>query len=262
MKKQSFRRRNSILGGYPWLGPASLALLILVLLVAVLRFFLPGALTVALSPVWGIGNALSAGVGNTTAFFGNSVALTEERDALMRENAALLARNATLAARAQDLERLLGSRTEPVGGVVAGVLSRPPVSPYDVLIVDAGSEAGVRVGSRVDGAGGIPIGVVESVTRASARILLYSTPGHETESWVGETRMPVTLIGSGSGSMYAVVARDAGILAGDFVYVAGPGSLAVGTVVAVASDPSSPRSRIDIRPLINPFSVTWVTIMP
>lgn len=246
----------------PWLGPVALALFVLVFIFAILRFVLPGTLITVAKPFWFVGSSLSAGVGNVSSFFTDKVALTNERDRLLADNAAYYAKNAMLNARVMDLERLLGNRTERVNGILAGVLSRPPVSPYDVLIVDTGSDAGVSVGNRADGPGGMPLGEVESVTKSSARILLYSTPGKETESWIGETRIPVTLIGEGSGAMSAVVAREAGITVGDLVYASGPGALPVGSVTVVGNDPSSPRSRVDIRPLLNPFSVTWVTIIP
>ncbi len=246
----------------PWLGPVALVLLVLVLIFAVLRFLLPGVLVAIVSPVWSIGSSLSVGAGNVSSFFTDKAILTNERDRLLADNAAYYAKNVQLDAKVKDLERLLGGRTEPIDGILAGVLSRPPVSPYDVLIVNAGSNARVSVGSRADGPGGMPLGEVESVTKNSARILLYSTPGKETESWIGEARIPVTLIGEGSGAMSAIVAREAGISVGDLVFASGPGALPVGSVIAVGNDPSSPRSRVDIRPLLNPFSVTWITITP
>ena len=246
----------------PWLGPVSLALFVLVVLIAGFRFFLPDALISTAKPFWATGNVLSAGVGNAGSFFTGKVALTDERDRLLAENAALYAKSARLEAKVADLERLLGGRTESMQGILAGVLARPPVSPYDVLIVDAGTDEGVSDGSRAQGPGGMPIGTVESVTKGSSRIQLYSTPAKETESWIGEARIPVTLVGEGSGAMSAIVAREAGIAIGDLVYVAGPGALPVGSVTSVGNDPSSPRSRVGIRPLLNPFSVTWVTITP
>jgi len=244
----------------PWLGPVALVLFVLVLVFALLRFLLPATLITVAKPFWFVGSSLSAGVGNAGSFFSDKGALTKERDRLLAENAALYVKDVALESRIADLERLLGDRTEPVPGILAGVLARPPVSPYDILIVDAGSDAGVTVGSRADGPGGMPLGEVESVTKNAARILLYSTPAKETESWIGETRIPVTLVGEGSGAMSAIVAREAGVVVGDLVYASGPGALPVGSVIAVGNDPSSPRSRVDIRPLLNPFSVTWVTI--
>lgn len=250
------------MGSVPWLGPVSLTLSVLVLIVLVLRFLVPGALVVVAQPFWTTGTVLTAGVGNVGSFFTNKVSITNERDRLLAENAAFYAKSALLEARVADLEELLGGRTDASDSILAGVLARPPVSPYDMLIVDTGSNEGVMVGSRADGPGGMPIGQVESVTGNSARIQLYSTPAKETESWVGENRIPVTLIGEGSGAMSAVVAREAGIAIGDLVYMAGPGALPVGSVIAVENDPSSPRSRVDIRPLLNPFSISWVTIAP
>ena len=246
----------------PWLGPSALLLLVLVLVFGVFRFLLPGAFVSALTPLWIGGSVLSAGVGDAGAFFTNNAELARERDRALAESAAFYAKSEMLATRVADLERLLGDRIEPSSGILAGVLARPPVSPYDVLIVDQGADAGVSVGSRADGPGGTPLGLVESVTKTSARILLFSTPAKETESWIGEARIPVTLVGEGSGALSAIVAREAGITIGDLVYMAGPGALPVGSVTRVGNDPSSPRSRVDIKPLLNPFSVTWVTITP
>ncbi len=214
------------------------------------------------TPLWYTGSLLTAGVGNSTSFFSNKTDLMRERDRLLAENAAFYAKSAQLEAKVEDLERLLGDRTERTDAILAGVLTRPPVSPYDVLIIDTGSQSGVREGALVHGPGGMPLGRIQSTTGNTARVLLYSTPGTETESWIGDARLAVTLVGEGSGAMSAIVAREAGILVGDMVYAMGPGAQAVGVVSAVGNDPSSPRSRVDIKPLVNPFSITWVTIAP
>ncbi len=262
MRKRFSRRHNSIIGAYPWAGPAALTLIALAVLFFILRLLFPGALVAIATPFWMTGNALTAGAGNSLSFFGDKGALIEERDALAQDNAALYAKNAALEAQVADLTRLLGDRTEREAGVLAGVLARPPVAPYDTLILDQGSDVGIVAGNRVLGPGGVPLGTIESVARDSARALLYSTPARETESWVGESRIPVTLVGEGAGAMSAIVARESGVAVGDQVYVPGPGAVPIGNVVAVGSDPSSPRSRVEIRPITNPFSVTWVTVVP
>lgn len=262
MRKRFSRRHNSLVGAYPWAGPAALVLITLAVLFFLLRIFFPGALVALATPLWTGGTALTAGAGNSVAFFGDKAALIEERDQLLADNAALYAKNATLEAQVGDLTRLLGERTSSERGVLAGVLARPPVAPYDVFVLDEGTDAGIAVGNRVLGPGGMPLGTIESVTKNSARALLYSTPGRETESWVGEARLPMTIIGEGAGAMSAIVARESGVVVGDQVYVPGPGALALGVVVEVGNDPSSPRSRVAIRPIANPFSVTWVTVVP
>lgn len=262
MKKPFSRRRNALLQNRAWLGPTSLALVGVLLLIVGIRVFFPGVIASVTTPLWQSGTMLSAGAGNSLSFFNDRATLVEERARLEAENAALATRIAVLEARTQDLATLLGTRTEAQGGVLASVLARPPVSPYDVLVVDQGIDAGVVVGAQAHGPGGVPLGTVESVTNTSARILLYSAPNKETEAWVGEARIPITLVGHGSGTFDAIVAREAGIAVGDMVYVAGEGALPIGTIVAVDVDPSSPRTPVRIRPMANPFSVMWVTLMP
>jgi len=237
-----------------------LTLLALVLLFAIVRIFMPGIIIALGTPLWNTGTVLSAGVGNAGDFFTSSAKLADERDGLLAEQAALMAQNALLAEQVADLTRLLGSRVEPAPGILAGVVARPPVAPYDVLILDQGTDAGVTPGMRSLGNGGTPLGTVESAARSSSRIVLYSSPGRETESWVGEQRLPVALRGEGSGAFTATVAREAGVAIGDMVYISGAGALPIGTVTRVGNDPSSPRSHIDIKPLLNPFSATWVTL--
>jgi cell shape-determining protein MreC len=183
-------------------------------------------------------------------------------DQLAQEHAALRAENATLVAKVADLTALLGTRTEPFEGILAGVLARPPVSPYDTLLVDQGSDDGVGLGARVYGPGGTPIGAVTEVLRRSAQVTLYSTRGSLQYGWAGANRTPVELSGAGSGGFFATAPRDAGLVPGDGVYLAHGGALPIGVVVELTTDPSAPLTEVHVRPFTNPFSLTWVTIAP
>lgn len=252
------RRRNTLLA--PGSGKWILAVIAVICILFILRAFFPGVITSLASPFWRTGAAATETSGSIAAFFGDKALLAQERDALQREVSALKEQNATLAARTIDLERLLGGRTEASPGILAGVLMRPPVSPYDTLVVDQGAAAGVLVGKRVQGAGGVPLGVVESVSDRSARVLLYSAPGKVTEGWVGVSRTPVSLEGASAGAFRTSVPRERVVAVGEEVYLPGPGAVPIGTVVRVDTDPSSPRAVIHIRPRTSPFSLTWVTI--
>lgn len=252
------RRRNTVLA--PGSGKWILAVIAIVSVLFILRTFFPGTIAALTRPLWRAGSAATNTSGSVAAFFGDKAVLAEERDALAREVAALKEQNATLTARTVDLERLLGGRTEGVAGTLAGVLVRPPVSPYDTLVIDQGANAGVAVGKRVMGAGGVPLGVVESVADTSARVLLYSAPGKVTEGWVGVSRTPVSLEGASAGAFRTSVPRERVVAVGEEVYLPGPGAVPIGTVVRVDTDPSSPRAVIHVRPRTSPFSLTWVTI--
>lgn len=260
--KRPYSRITRRQGGV--LTPARLAAAVLgaaLLMLLLLRIAAPGAFTALATPFWQAGTALTAAVGNAVPLESRAT-LVEDRERLIRENDALKGQNAVLAARAADLERLVGGRSELPAGIAAGVLARPPVSPYDLLVIDRGSADGIAPGAAAFGPGGIPLGTVAEATAGTARVSLYSTTGRVTEAWAGAERVPVRLTGTGGGGFDAEVSGTAGIVVGDLIYVPGPGALPIGTVTEIVTDPSSPTILVRIRALVNPFSVTWLTVAP
>ena len=246
----------------PWNLRTGGIVLVVVLTLVVVRAFFPGFFTTLFTPLWNVGERGTASVGAVGTFFTDKRELALERDRVQTENEGLIAENGALRERVADLTALLGSRTETNSGIVGGVLARPPVSPYDVLVIDVGTGDGVKTGAQVFGNGGTPLGTVASVNNSSARVLLYSAPGRETAAWVGEKRIAGTLRGEGSGAFTMLIAREAGVVVGDLILVPGAGALPVGTVISVEDDPAAPRARVRVRPVSNPFSVSWVTIAP
>ncbi len=258
MKKTSFARRNALLprGAGAW----SAALLACAVLAVALRLFVPGLLTLAATPLWKASSLAAAATHTTASFFHNPVALQSELDAATAHETELADENAVLTTRVHDLETLLGSRPSAGPGVLAGVLARPPESPYDVLVIDEGSSAGVVEGARAYGPGGIPVGVVTSATAHAARVTLFSAPHVVTNAWVGNARTPMTITGEGGGAFAAAISKDVGVSAGDAIYLSGPGALPFATVTRVDADPSSPAATLRIQAAVNFFSLTWVTV--
>lgn len=251
MKTQYFRRRNAVLSGTTW--PLGVGLGVLVLVVVAVRLIAPDLLTALAKPLWYAGDIASNSMASVAAPFEDVDKLRAERDLLVQENAALHAQVAVLTAQVQDTATL-------PSGIAAGVLARPPVSPYDTLVVGAGQQQGITQGAIAYAPGGVPVGVVQEVSAQTTRIQLYSAPGVQTEGWVGEERIAITLIGRGAGAFAATLPRESGIVVGDVVYAPGPGALPVGTVVRIDADPSSPRSQVFVQPYINIFSLTWVSL--
>ncbi|KND49707.1 MAG: hypothetical protein AB203_01315 [Parcubacteria bacterium C7867-008] len=257
LHRTSARTRNALITP----GQAIAGVLIFIMIVlAIIRFAAPGVFIAIASPLWGTGSLVGNGIEYVTKGFKNSVIVANERDQLVTENVVLQADNLRLSTRIHDLEALLGSRTEAAPGILAAVLARPPVAPYDVLIIDQGTESGVSLGSTAYGPGGTPVGTVASVAAKSSRITLYSNPGLETAAWVGEARTPVMVKGSGSGAFTAELPKAAGVTEGQGVYIAGAGALPIGSVARIDSDPSSPNVVLHVHPYVNPFSLVWVTV--
>ncbi len=245
MKTQYFRRTKRFLS--PQYGLFIVIAAVLFLILAGLRFLAPGAFTALFTPLWGAGTSVTGaieGVGDAPSLAAEVERLTAENETLRNENQALVA-----------------GAEAAVAGITAGVIARPPLAPYDILIVGKGERDGVYARMQVFSKG-IPVGTVESVAPGSARVALYSSSGRASEGWVGENRIPITLTGRGAGAFSADVPREAGIVEGDAVYLPGPGGLPVGSVVRVESNASSPRATVRVRPIANPFTMTSVVIAP
>lgn len=190
--------------------------------------------------------------------------VAESRETLIRERAELQAQvavltneNVVLTTTLREYEALSPE------GVFAGVLARPPLTPYDVLIIGRGSQDGVTVGSYVRAQGGVPVGVIQDVNVHDARVTLFSSRGYETYGWIGEERTAVTFVGKGAGAFTAFVPRETPIVVGAYTYVgSAQGAAPFGVVASVEGDASTPTLEVIIRPFINPFSLSAVEVMP
>lgn len=259
MKKTFLARRNALLSSasFSW-GFAALASVLFILLV---RFLAPNTFWYAFSPVLRGADALAAEGHAIFSGFGDATKLTLKNDQLARENAALSNESQALLQKTADLEALLGSSANrSAQGIIAGVVARPPASPYDTLELSEGRNAGITLGQEAFGIGGVPLGVVTSVLNDFSRVSLFSSPRMTVHGWVGRGNIPLSIHGAGAGTLEASAARSAGIAVGDVVSAPGPGALPIATVVRVDSDPSSPSVTLQIQSAINPFSVTWVEL--
>lgn len=257
MKKTFLVKRNSLLSSadVSW-GVCALACALVIFL---MRLLAPNFFWYAFAPVFRGADALSAESHSFLNSFGNTAALASRNEQLANKNAALASENRTLSQKIADISALSKSQATPTG-VLAGVVARPPESSYDTLVLAAGSEAGISLGQEVFGAGGVPIGVISSVLTDFSRVTLFSASGTNTSGWVGRAGLPLTIFGAGAGAMNASIARSANIVAGDTVFVPGPGQLPIGSIVRVESDPSSPSVTLRIQSAVNPFSISWVVV--
>jgi cell shape-determining protein MreC len=262
MKKLYYRRRSSEENAIRATFWSFAGIIFIVVLLTALRTFAPGVFVSLATPFWEMGSGLDKDTRSLFSGFSSKQKLATDNAALSTEIATLTNQNNALTTRDQDLTKLLGGQGNISNGsmILAGVLARPPESAYDTLVVSSGSNAGVVVGAQAFGNGSIPIGEVTTVNKGSSVIQLLSTSGIRTDGWEGENRTPITLTGSGGGSLTASLPKEATPLVGDSVYVPGPGAIPVGTVTEVDVDPSSTTLVVHIRLIVNVFSLTWIQI--
>ena len=261
MKKIFLAKRNALLSStdFSWGAYA----LLVALLALGMRLFAPNVFWHTAAPLFRGADFFTATSNAFFAGFGERAVLALENENLRVANAALANENRALKGKAMDLEALFDSSGEEEGmntGILAGVIARPPESPYDTLLLAKGSTAGVTVGMGAFGAGNVPVGIVSSVAADFSRITLFSSPGMHISGWAGEANTPVTVIGKGGGAFDASLARFADVAVGDSVFGPGPGMLPIGEIVRIDNDPAAPSMMLRIRPVLNPFSITWVVL--
>ncbi len=233
-----------------------------VLLLALCRIFLPGFFLAATMPFVRTGDAVSASFARTLSGFGNTEALAAAKQELIRQNDALAVENRTLADQVSSLSALLGASGSPAASpaIIAAVLARPPVSPYDSLIIAGGARDGIADGMEAFGNGGVPIGFVSSVAGSFARITLYTAPRESLAVWVGGSHTPLTITGVGGGAFTASAPRSAGFTDGETVYAPGPGAIPIGVIGSLTGAAASPTVTVHIVPVANPFSLAYVAL--
>jgi cell shape-determining protein MreC len=260
MKKTSLAKRNALLSSrnVSW-GVRALAFVFFVLL---LRLLAPNFFWQVSTPVFQTANALATKSHTFFTSFSDAAKLADLNEKITSENAALAIENQTLLQKIANLGALLGAPApqKEIPGILAGVVARPPMSPYDTLVLAVGLKGGVVLGMEAFGEGNVPVGIVSSVSNYFSRVTLFSAPGVSTAGWVGHANVPLTITGAGAGALLASVARAATVAVGDIVFVPGPGMLPIGSVIRVDSDPLSPGVTLRIKLVSNPFEISWVVV--
>ena len=136
MKRTFLAKRNALLSsaGVSW-GALALAFALAVLLV---RLLAPNFFWYAASPAFSIADDIAARTHVFLNSFSDTAALAARNEQLVRENAALANENQALVEKTASQSALLGSsdvQKPAVSGILAGVVARPPESPYDTLVL-------------------------------------------------------------------------------------------------------------------------------
>lgn len=226
----------------------------------------PGPLSSAMHtiglPFWKVGVFLSNNVNIVPGFLRTKTALVAENDALKSE--LLISREKIMnfevlgAEHARLLEEF--GRIGNQGKTIATVLVRPPQTPYDMLILDAGSTDGVSSGDAVYTMGGIILGTVSEVAANSSNVTLFTRTDLQTEAFFERTNLAVTLRGIGGGTFEVEVPLEADVLKDDVLIVPKLEPSIVGVVSLVESSVKNAFKRVLIQTPANISYTRFVLI--
>jgi rod shape-determining protein MreC len=164
------------------------------------------------------------------------------------------------------LRQLLGlQRLNADTAVSAPVISRQTGGWWQQLVIGKGALSGVRAGQPVVGPGGL-IGLVASVTPATATITLLTDPSSRVGVWVNRTRHQGLLSGSGSARpLLRFLDKDPDARPGDLVVTSPastlvPPNLPVGVIQVV--DANADPAPMAVVQLIAPVqAIDWVQVL-
>lgn len=226
--------------------------------------FLDVAFISIFSPIWKAEKQINLGFGKTIAFLNSKKSLVAE-NAMLKEKLYSLETEALALSMGQiqkDILLELVGRKENSGAVAAAVLTRPPQTPYDIIVIDAGSNESITVGSEVLLPEGSILGVVSEVFPTSAKVKLFSANGQETNAILERGSVPITLVGIGGGNFRFAFPREISIERGDRIFSADITARHLATVGEVSVEPADSFKEVLAEGPSNIFSLRFVFITP
>lgn len=165
--------------------------------------------------------------------------ITELEAALMAEEG----RDSAYALLREENEELRNLFADATGtpAVIAGVIARPPHTPYDTLLLDRGEQGGVLRDAPVYYGKGLALGYVREVYSRTALVTLFSSPGVEATVYIFGPDIFTTAHGEGGGVVRVSVPQGLMVRAGDLVVLPSLSAKVLGTVAYVESVPTEPE---------------------
>lgn len=159
-----------------------------------------------------------------------------------------------------DLKQFIGGFENIESFKVGRVVSRPPVTFYDTVLLDIGEDDGVFVGASVYINNNIIIGNVLEVYKNTSLVSLYTSPKTETKGILIPSNTEITLIGRGGGSYEANIPRDLTIEEGSIVTFPGKENDILAIALSNISDPRDSLNTVLFRSPVNYNNIRFVGI--
>jgi cell shape-determining protein MreC len=234
--------------------PFSLKIIFFIAIILVaLHFFAPQVLsstfTMVVSPLWKL-TPTDQEIEDMRIKLATNENRFAQVDQIFREN--------------EELKSLLGrstaSTTDSAKKVLSQILKKPPLSGYDVFILDVGIDKNIQTGNKVYALGDIPIGEIAEINGNTSKVKLYSTPGEKFDVLIGKDNIQTTATGKGGGNFEVTLPHDTKIQPGDQVLIPSLTDAFVGTVGEIISEPSHPFSTLLFRQPFNIYELRWVLV--
>lgn len=230
----------------------------------VLLFLLPRVFVVVASVIVAPVNSVKHWVTDSSAslpqYFRNRSELVEELKTL-RSEVSLTGNKFTIKALEKEnetLRSLLGNAENE--RILAGIIGRPGVLPYDSLMLDRGKNDGIIQGAPVFIGEDTVIGVVKNATAHTSLVELITTDGFQATVYIIGPDIYTNALGIGGGQMRVGVPQGITLTEGDLVVLPSVDSGVYGEISVVQSEASRPEQYGYVSPKMPIASIRFVSV--
>lgn len=213
--------------------------------------------------LWNGGNSVASSLSELSSVFASKAALVNENEALKNQirdmSLKLLDRNLLYEENLAFKEK--AGRSGFNQTVTASVLAKPSRSVYDTLIIDVGSNEGIKVGDRVLYGDNVVVGEIAAVFETTSKVKFFSSPGERINVVIGKQAVPAVAMGYGGGNFEINIPRDASVSEGDPILAPNIMPHILGVVEYIESKQSDPFKHILFKSPISPFEIETVEVL-
>lgn len=238
------------------------ALFLLAVFNGSVRNFFVGAGTAVFRPFLNFGGSIINWTDNNSYILSNKETLSKENTDLKSKLAEMEAKFLGYEILQKENDELKSALARPDKNdfIFAYVDSRPPQSPYDILVIDRGTENGIKNGMQVFAYDNILIGYVSEVFGNSSKIKLVSFPGEETNAILFSLNNQVIVIGKGGGNFEIKMPKSVEVNTGEKVVTLGANPTLLGMIDKIEINPSDPFQKLYFRFPFNLQELKYVAI--
>lgn len=158
----------------------------------------------------------------------------------------------------KQLDSYIANKEIKPNETVVRVVSRPPQTPFDVLIIEA-KDNEIKTGQKIYFSG-IPVGVVDSKEGLYAKVFLFSNPASEFRALVGPNKIEAEAKGKSQGNIYLTFPKNVEVQNGDTVYLA-DGTIPIGTISEIDDNTSTSFVDAYVKMPFSPSRVDFLTVL-
>jgi rod shape-determining protein MreC len=215
-------------------------------------------------PVWQAENNLIMFWKDSFELLSSKKSLVEEnrqlKETLLKTDYYILARD-FLHSENDDLKEALGRKNGSRQSVLAYVLVKPGKTPYDQIIIDAGSNFGVSVGDLILAEGSVAVGEVIEVFDGTAKVGLYSSPNKTMTVLIGPNAVQADAEGLGGGNFRVRLPKETGVKEGENIIIPSISNNVFGVIEKIESSSTDTFQDIYFKSPVNISELRLVEVV-